>query len=132
MPEGISCMSSPVTMKVGEMDEYRFKRIPLVSATGSTQYGQESLRTTVAATLWRVVTYWNWEATTLLVVTPSADLDVAWIGAAVFGAVGTCGQRCTSTRRMIIHEAVYDAFTQKYELQLLVPTKQLRIGEPTR
>jgi aldehyde dehydrogenase (NAD+) len=60
-----------------------------------------------------------------IVITANADLDMALIGAA-FGAVGTAGQRCTSTRRLIIHEKVYNKFKEK----LVNAYKQLKIGDP--
>src|SRR6202000_1896994 len=60
-----------------------------------------------------------------IIITEDADLDMALIGA-VFGAVGTAGQRCTSTRRLIIHESVYESFKQK----LVNAYKQIRIGDP--
>jgi aldehyde dehydrogenase (NAD+) len=60
-----------------------------------------------------------------IIVTPDADIKMTVIGA-VFGAVGTAGQRCTSTRRLIIHEAVYD----KVKQSLAEAYKQLRIGNP--
>src|SRR3978361_2311359 len=60
-----------------------------------------------------------------IIISENADLDMSLIGA-VFGAVGTAGQRCTSTRRLIIHESVYDAFKQK----LVNAYKQIRIGDP--
>jgi len=58
-----------------------------------------------------------------IIITPNADLEMA-LRAVVFGAVGTCGQRCTSTRRIIVHESVYDQFKQK----LLSVYEQLPIG----
>jgi len=60
-----------------------------------------------------------------IIISENADLDTSLVGA-VFGAVGTAGQRCTSTRRLIIHESVYDAFKQK----LVNAYKQIRIGDP--
>jgi aldehyde dehydrogenase (NAD+) len=60
-----------------------------------------------------------------IIITADADLDMSLIGA-VFGAVGTAGQRCTSTRRLIIHESVYDTFVAK----LAKAYAQLRIGDP--
>ena len=60
-----------------------------------------------------------------IIITKNADLDMALIGAA-FGAVGTAGQRCTSTRRLIIHESVYNTFKEK----LVNAYKQLKIGNP--
>jgi aldehyde dehydrogenase (NAD+) len=60
-----------------------------------------------------------------IIISPDADLEITIIGA-LFGAVGTCGQRCTSTRRLIIHESKYDEVTQK----LASAYKQLKIGNP--
>src|SRR3978361_2146861 len=60
-----------------------------------------------------------------IIITENADLDMALIGA-VFGAVGTAGQRCTSTRRLIIHESQYDVFKEK----LVKAYGQLKIGNP--
>jgi aldehyde dehydrogenase (NAD+) len=60
-----------------------------------------------------------------IIVSQHADLDMSLIGA-VFGAVGTAGQRCTTTRRLIIHESVYDTFTTK----LSKAYQQLKIGDP--
>ena len=60
-----------------------------------------------------------------IIITPDADLDMALIGAA-FGAVGTAGQRCTTTRRLIIHEKVYNRFKEK----LVHAYGQLKIGDP--
>jgi aldehyde dehydrogenase (NAD+) len=60
-----------------------------------------------------------------IVISDKADLDMA-LRATVFGAVGTAGQRCTSTRRLIIHESIYDTFKEK----LVRAYKQIRIGCP--
>jgi aldehyde dehydrogenase (NAD+) len=60
-----------------------------------------------------------------IIITPSADLDSVLIGA-VFGAVGTAGQRCTSTRRLIIHESIYETV----KTRLVSAYKQLKIGNP--
>ena len=60
-----------------------------------------------------------------IIVTPDADIKMTVIGA-VFGAVGTAGQRCTSTRRLIIHESIYD----KVKDAVVAAYKQLRIGNP--
>jgi aldehyde dehydrogenase (NAD+) len=60
-----------------------------------------------------------------IIVTPNADLDIT-LRAVVFGAVGTCGQRCTTTRRLIIHESMYDMLREK----LVKAYAQLRIGDP--
>src|SRR5690606_5485622 len=60
-----------------------------------------------------------------IIISEQADLDIA-LRAAIFGAVGTAGQRCTTTRRLIIHERVYDIFKKK----LVAAYKQLSIGDP--
>jgi aldehyde dehydrogenase (NAD+) len=60
-----------------------------------------------------------------IIITPSSDLKIVLTGA-VFGAVGTCGQRCTSTRRLIVHESLYE----QVKTILANAYKQLRIGSP--
>ena len=98
------------------------KRVPLVSATGSTRMGK-SVGAAVGERLGRSLLELG--GNNAIIITPTADLKMVVPGA-VFGAVGTAGQRCTSTRRLIIHERVYDkvrdALTNAY--------KQLRIGNP--
>ena len=97
-------------------------RIALVSATGSTQMGKQVAQT-VAQRLGK--TLLELGGNNAIIVTPSADLKMTIIGA-VFGAVGTAGQRCTSTRRLIIHESIYD----KVKTALIDAYKQIRIGDP--
>lgn len=97
-------------------------RIPLVSATGSTRMGK-AVATAVAGRLGRSLLELG--GNNAIIITENADLDIA-LRAAVFGAVGTAGQRCTTTRRLIIHEKVYDAFKKK----LVAAYKQLVIGDP--
>jgi aldehyde dehydrogenase (NAD+) len=98
------------------------KRVPLVSATGSTRMGK-SVAQSVAARLGKSLLELG--GNNAMIITPNADLKIVVPGA-VFGAVGTAGQRCTSTRRLIIHESIYDkvinAITNAYG--------QLRIGNP--
>ena len=98
------------------------KRLPLISATGSTRMGK-SVGAAVGERLGRSLLELG--GNNAIIIAPSADLKMVVPGA-VFGAVGTAGQRCTSTRRLIIHESVYDkirdAVTNAY--------KQLRIGDP--
>ena len=79
-------------------------RVPLVSATGSTRMGR-IVGATVAQRFGKSLLELG--GNNAIIITPTADLKVVVPGA-VFGAVGTCGQRCTSTRRLIIHESVYD------------------------
>ncbi|WP_316798814.1 aldehyde dehydrogenase family protein [Pedobacter frigidisoli] len=97
-------------------------RIPLISATGSTRMGKE-VAATVGARLGKSLLELG--GNNAIIISEYADLDMSLIGA-VFGAVGTAGQRCTSTRRLIIHESVYDAFKEK----LVKAYDQLRIGNP--
>ncbi len=97
-------------------------RIPLMSATGSTRMGK-ALAAAVAQRLGKSLLELG--GNNAIIITPNADLDMALIGAA-FGAVGTAGQRCTSTRRLIIHEKVYNKFKEK----LVNAYQQLKIGDP--
>jgi len=97
-------------------------RIPLVSATGSTRMGKE-LNKAVASRLGKTILELG--GNNAIIITENADLDMSLIGA-VFGAVGTAGQRCTSTRRLIIHDNVYDSFV----LKLVKAYQQIKIGDP--
>lgn len=97
-------------------------RIPLVSATGSTRMGK-AVGAAVGARLGRSLLELG--GNNAIIVSKDADLDIAVRGA-VFGAVGTAGQRCTTTRRLIIASEVYDQVKNK----LVAAYKQLRIGNP--
>ncbi len=97
-------------------------RVPLVSATGSTRMGK-AVGTTVAARLGRSLLELG--GNNAIIISKEADLDIAILGA-LFGAVGTAGQRCTTTRRLIIHEDVYDTVKNK----LVAAYGQLKIGDP--
>jgi len=97
-------------------------RIPLLSATGSTRMGK-AVGATVAARLGKSLLELG--GNNAIVISGNADLNIA-IPGAVFGAVGTAGQRCTTTRRLIIHEDVYG----KVKDQLSTVYRQLRIGNP--
>jgi aldehyde dehydrogenase (NAD+) len=97
-------------------------RMPLLSATGSTRMGK-AVGKAVGERLGRSLLELG--GNNAIIITKNADLDMALIGAA-FGAVGTAGQRCTSTRRLIIHESVYNKFKEK----LVNAYKQLKIGDP--
>jgi aldehyde dehydrogenase (NAD+) len=107
-----------------EVGEWMSKdtRIPLVSATGSTRMGKE-LNKEVAGRLGKTILELG--GNNAIIITEHADLDMSLIGA-VFGAVGTAGQRCTSTRRLIIHEKIYDQFVAK----LVKAYQQIKIGDP--
>lgn len=120
MPEGISCLING-DYKVGEMLTHD-KRVPLVSATGSTRMGK-IVAQACAARLGNSLLELG--GNNAIIVTPDADVKMTVIGA-VFGAVGTAGQRCTSTRRLIIHESIYD----KVKDAIVNAYKQLRIGNP--
>jgi aldehyde dehydrogenase (NAD+) len=97
-------------------------RIPLVSATGSTRMGK-AVGAAVGARLGRALLELG--GNNAIIISKEADLDIAIIGA-LFGAVGTAGQRCTSTRRLIIHEDVYETVKKR----LVTAYKQLKIGDP--
>jgi len=98
------------------------KRIPLVSATGSIRMGR-IVGATVAGRLGKTILELG--GNNAIIVTPSSDLQIVLTGA-VFGAVGTAGQRCTSTRRLIVHEDIYDVVKEK----LASAYAQLKIGNP--
>ena len=102
LPEGISCLING-DYKIGELMT-KDTRIPLVSATGSTRMGKIVAKT-VGERLGKSLLELG--GNNAIIVTPDADIKMTIIGA-VFGAVGTAGQRCTSTRRLIIHESIYE------------------------
>ncbi|MGB0186081.1 MAG: aldehyde dehydrogenase family protein [Flavobacteriaceae bacterium] len=120
LPEGISCLING-DYTVGELLT-KDKRVPLVSATGSTRMGKIVAKT-VGERLGKSLLELG--GNNAIIVTPDADIKMTVIGA-VFGAVGTAGQRCTSTRRLIIHESIYD----KVKTAVVEAYKQLRIGNP--
>ncbi|GLB53072.1 aldehyde dehydrogenase [Neptunitalea chrysea] len=120
MPEGISCLINGN----GEVGEFMTtdKRIPLISATGSTRMGKK-VAATVGERLGKSLLELG--GNNAIIVTPNADIKMTVIGA-VFGAVGTAGQRCTSTRRLIVHESVFDQVKDA----LVAAYGQLKIGNP--
>jgi aldehyde dehydrogenase (NAD+) len=120
VPEGVSCIING-GREVGEWMS-NDHRLPLISATGSTRMGKE-VGKTVAARLGRSLLELG--GNNAIIISEHADLDTSLIGC-VFGAVGTAGQRCTTTRRLIIHHTVYNAFKQK----LANAYQQLKIGDP--
>lgn len=120
MPEGISCLING-DYQVGEMLT-KDNDVPLISATGSTRMGR-IVAQTVGERLGRSLLELG--GNNAIIVTPNADLKMTIIGA-VFGAVGTAGQRCTSTRRLIIHESLYE----KVKQSLLTAYGQIKIGNP--
>jgi aldehyde dehydrogenase (NAD+) len=120
LPEGISCLING-DYTIGQLMTAD-KRVPLISATGSTRMGK-IVAQTVAGRLGRSLLELG--GNNAIIVTPDADIKMTVIGA-VFGAVGTAGQRCTSTRRLIIHESIYD----KVKDAVVSAYGQLRIGNP--
>jgi aldehyde dehydrogenase (NAD+) len=120
LPEGISCLING-NYKVGEFLT-KDNRVPLISATGSTRMGK-IVAQNVAARLGKSLLELG--GNNAIIVTPDADIKMTVIGA-VFGAVGTAGQRCTSTRRLIIHESIYD----KVKKAIVDAYNQLSIGNP--
>jgi len=120
LPEGISCLING-DYKIGEFMT-KDARIPLISATGSTKMGKIVAKE-VAGRLGKSLLELG--GNNAIIVTPDADIKMTVIGA-VFGAVGTAGQRCTSTRRLIIHESIFEKVTEA----LTKAYQQLRIGNP--
>ena len=120
VPEGVS------GLVVGGRDAGEWMsndtRIPLVSATGSTRMGK-AVAAAVGQRLGRSLLELG--GNNAIIVSQDADIAIA-ITAAVFGAVGTAGQRCTTTRRLIIHEKIYNKFKEK----LVNAYAQLKIGNP--
>ncbi|MBT4518671.1 MAG: aldehyde dehydrogenase family protein, partial [Halieaceae bacterium] len=97
-------------------------RVPVISATGSTAMGRK-VAPVVAERFGRSILELG--GNNAIVVCPTADLDMA-MRAILFGAVGTAGQRCTSTRRLLVHEAVYDALVGA----LKKAYQGIRVGDP--
>lgn len=120
LPEGISSVING-DYKIGEYLSTD-TRVPLVSATGSTRMGK-IVGKTVAERLGRSLLELG--GNNAIIITPSADMKVVLTGA-IFGAVGTAGQRCTTTRRLIIHESIYN----EVKKALAGAYPQLRIGNP--
>ena len=120
LPEGVSCIVNG-DFKVGELIT-KDDRVPLVSATGSTRMGR-IVGSVVAERFGKSLLELG--GNNAIIITPDADLDITIIGA-LFGAVGTCGQRCTSTRRLIVHESLYNEVKTK----LSKAYTQLKIGNP--
>ena len=120
LPEGISNIVIGKA-EIGELLAHDTK-VPLVSATGSTRMGK-AVGAAVGARLGRSLLELG--GNNAIIITPDADLDIALV-AVVFGAVGTAGQRCTTTRRLIIHESKYDALKAKLKKSYA----QLKIGNP--
>ena len=121
VPEGVLCLVVASSKHVGD-NFLADKRVPLISATGSTRVGRR-VGKIVGERLGR--TLLELGGNNAIIITENADLGLA-ARAVLFGAVGTAGQRCTSTRRLIIHESIYDSFKEK----LVVAYGHIRIGNP--
>jgi aldehyde dehydrogenase (NAD+) len=98
------------------------ERIPLVSATGSIRMGKEVAKT-VGGRLGKTILELG--GNNAIIISEHADIEMS-VRATVFGAVGTAGQRCTSTRRLIIHESVYDQVKER----LINIYENISIGDP--
>jgi len=98
------------------------ERIPLISATGSIRMGKQVAQT-VGARLGKTILELG--GNNAIVITENADIEMA-VRATAFGSVGTCGQRCTSTRRLIVHESVFDQVKDR----LIEIYKDVNIGKP--
>ena len=122
IPEGILNLVSDCGDKMLGKKIASDKRIVLVSATGSTRMGK-SVAEVVGARLGK--TLLELGGNNAMIISENADLDIA-IRGAVFGAVGTAGQRCTSTRRIILQEKIYDKFKE----MLVKAYSQIKIGNP--
>ena len=120
LPEGLSCIISG-DKSLGEIMTAD-KRVALISATGSTKMGR-AVGVAVASRFGKSLLELG--GNNAIIITPDADLKMVVPGA-VFGAVGTAGQRCTSTRRLIIHENVYE----KVKNAIVGAYDQIKIGNP--
>ena len=121
LPEGIFNLVIGRGSTIGEK-MLNDKRIPLISLTGSTKVGRHANQV-IAGRFGRAIMELG--GNNGIILTPDADLKMA-MPAIVFGAVGTCGQRCTSTRRLIIHESIYD----KVKESVIKAYQGLKIGDP--
>jgi aldehyde dehydrogenase (NAD+) len=121
IPEGVFSLIIGRGSTIGER-MLNDKRIPLISVTGSTRVGKHAGEV-IAGRFGKAILELG--GNNGIILTPEAGLKTA-IPAIVFGAVGTAGQRCTSTRRLIIHESIYD----KIKDSLLKAYESLKIGNP--
>ena len=121
LPEGLFNLVIGKGSTVGEK-MLNDKRVPLISITGSVPVGRHGAEV-IAKRFGKVILELG--GNNAIILTPDADLHMA-IPAIVFGAVGTAGQRCTSTRRLIIHESIFDQVKDS----LIKAYKSLKIGDP--
>ncbi|MBL7857810.1 MAG: aldehyde dehydrogenase family protein [Cyclobacteriaceae bacterium] len=120
VPEGVSCIVNG-NFVIGQLMA-KDERVALISATGSVRMGK-AVAKTVSERLGR--TLLELGGNNAIIITENANIDMAIIGA-TFGAVGTAGQRCTSTRRLIIHKSIFEEVKNR----LSKAYGQLRIGNP--
>ncbi|MAQ69847.1 MAG: aldehyde dehydrogenase family protein [Flavobacteriales bacterium] len=120
LPEGVSCLING-DYRVGEFLT-NDTRVPLISATGSTRMGR-IVGAKVAERFGKTILELG--GNNAVIMTPDADLNIGVVGV-VFGAVGTAGQRCTTTRRLIIHDSIYETVKEK----LTLAYQQIKIGDP--
>ncbi len=123
VPEGVFNMIIAKSSVLGD-NFAADKRIPLLSVTGSTAVGKR-VATIVGKRLGKTILELG--GNNAVIISKFADLDIT-LQSVVFGAVGTCGQRCTSTRRLIIHESIYE--TVKTRLVAAYQSISDRIGDP--
>jgi len=121
VPDGVSCVIIGRGSTIGER-LLGDTRLALISATGSSRMGKH-VGQVVGARLGRTILELG--GNNALIISDKADITGA-LASAFFGAVGTAGQRCTSTRRLIIHESIYDSFIHK----LIGNYAKVRIGDP--
>jgi len=121
IPEGVFSLIVGSGRSIGEQ-MLNDKRVPLVSLTGSTEVGRHAAQV-IAKRLGKYILELG--GNNAIILTPDANLPMA-MPSIVFGAVGTAGQRCTSTRRLIIHESIYD----KVKDTVVKAYGSLKIGNP--
>ena len=121
VPEGVLNLVASSSKYVGD-DFLADKRVALISATGSTKVGKKVARI-VGERLGKTILELG--GNNAIIISDKADMNLV-MPAVVFGSVGTAGQRCTSTRRLIVHETMYDTLIEK----LKTTYSQLKIGNP--
>ncbi len=121
LPEGLFTLVIGRGSVIGE-SMLNDTRVPLISITGSVEVGRHGAQV-IAKRFGKAILELG--GNNAIILTPNADLKMA-IPAIVFGAVGTAGQRCTTTRRLIIHESIYEQVKES----LLKAYKSLKIGDP--
>jgi len=121
LPEGIFSLIIGKGSTVGEM-LLNSKKIPLISVTGSTPVGRHASEV-VSKRFGRIILELG--GNNAIIISPDADLKLA-IPAVLFGSVGTAGQRCTTTRRLIVHESIFD----KVKAALVKAYGSVKIGDP--